>query len=86
MKYYIKLNGLYTAAVENEKSTLEFLQEHFAKERIHPKEAEKALGELAAWFRRSGERIANHTVKLTGKPDLIVTRIPKADYRKRSAD
>ena len=48
MKYYIKLNGLYTAAVENEKSTLEFLQEHFAKERIHPKESEKAISELAA--------------------------------------
>ena len=75
---YIKLNGMYTAAVENEKSTLEFLKEHFNKEKnVTRQQAERAIAETDAWFKQTDNRIGSHTVNIDSKTQLIVSRVAK---------
>ena len=75
---YIKLNGMYTAAIENEKSTLEFLKEHFNKEKnMTGQQAERAIAEADAWFKKTGSRIGSHTVNIDSKTQLIVSRVAK---------
>ena len=75
---YIKLNGMYTAAVENEKSTIGFLKEHFDKEKkLTRQQAERAISETEEWFKQTDNRIGSHTVNIDSKTQLIVSRVTK---------
>lgn len=75
---YIKLNGLYTAAVESEKSTLEFLEEHLRHENnIHQARKQLILDEVAAWFGKTEGSLGNHTVNIDEKTQLVVSRVAK---------
>ncbi len=78
-KPYIRISGRYTAAVENEKATIEFIREHLGKEMLPTREVKRVVEDLSSWFKQNPEGIRTHTIKVPGKNDtaIIVSRIPR---------
>lgn len=80
MNTYIRFNGKYTAACENEKAALEFLEDHFRQERVAGETARRVLSDVRDWFSESGEQIATHSVKVDGSSFIVVSRVEKQDF------
>lgn len=79
---YIRLSGRWTAAVENERATVQFVREHLEKENVPEKESARVLRDLKAWFRNNPVGIKSHTINLPdGKRDteIIVFRVLRGD-------
>ena len=80
LKPYIRINGRYTAATENEKAAVQFIEEHLQHERVRPEEIRHVKSELTGWFRQHPEGFKTHTVKVNdgGKAlPIIMTRVPR---------
>ncbi len=76
-KPYIRIYGRYTAACENEKATVQFVDEHLRKEHIHTSVIADVISELRDWFEQNPEGNKTHTVIVNSgnSNPIIVSRI-----------
>lgn len=77
MNPYIRINGRYTAAVENEKAAVEFIWQHMSKEEVSEQESRRVRDDLTDWFRENPSSIKTHTVKVRAKNNtaIIIERV-----------
>lgn len=79
-KTYIRLSGRWTAAIENEKATIQFIREHMQRERVPEEEINRVVRDLKVWFKNEPDGIKNHTITVRSQKNeshCIVSRIPK---------
>lgn len=77
---YIRLNGRYTAAICDEKATIEFVKEHLLHDKVPYQSVKAVVAEMKDWFDKNPTGIKSHTIKAgvgTKEQPIIVSRIPR---------
>ena len=76
---YIRLSGRWTAAIENEKATIQFVREHMRQERFPEGEIGRVLREMKAWFQNEPDGV-KHSITVKSQKNetpCVVSRVPK---------